>query len=456
MPEDLEPNLSATVPPSRSLKSRIRDLFPRIISHNAGEMRFFTTQKFWWMREKRYLVFTENGPIEFAFRPLIFVSGLGILSMASVLTIFTFYAMPSLLSFINTIGILHQDERIEHAQPLSKDKPEPDTTYLTELTHFSRDLLAVVLPHTSQESSSKLYLSPPEPPGAHTKIKPRLSEKMLSEATETSMDFSNTEPVMSIIATERPKNNPLQDTGKAQMGLALPMPRPVEKMDPEYVGYNSLSKAPVLDDRLRLYRRFYSMLFEIQAIERLFYTLSIVPNKPPDKWDSITPIEEEQIPKLLLLRESWRELMGQVPLKPPMRYYYLSSKYGPRTNKKTGVRRFHHGVDMAGTWHSPVLPSANGRVVFAGRDGSFGKAVRIEHAHGMETVYAHLSKIMVKKGEYVTTSTVLGNMGNTGNSQNMHLHYEIRTQGKSVDPEPFLKAGHEISVSGKLPSHLNF
>ena len=456
MPEDLDPNLSAAILPSRSLSSRIRNLVPRIISHNADEMRFVTTQKFWWMREKRYLVFTENGPVEFAFRPLIFFSGLGMLSMASLLTVLAFYVMPSLPGFINTIGILHQKERIEYAQPLSKEKPEPDTTYLTDLIRFSRDSLSVILPHTSQEPSSQSYSSPPKLSGAHTNIELPLPENMLSEAEETSMDFSNPEPVTSIIATERPKNSPLQETEMALMGPASPMPRPIEKMDPEYVGYNSLSKSPVLDDRLKLYRRFYSMLFEIQAIERLFYTLSIVPDQPPEKWDSTTPVVEEQIPKLLLLRESWRELMGQVPLKPPMRYYYLSSKYGPRTNKKTGVRRFHHGVDMAGTWHSPVLPSANGKVIFAGHNGSFGKVVRIEHAHGMETIYAHLSKIMVKKGEYVTTSTVLGNMGNTGNSQNMHLHYEIRTQGKSVDPEPFLKAGHEISVSGKLPSHLNF
>ena len=94
MPEDLDPNLSAAILPSRSLSSRIRNLVPRIISHNADEMRFVTTQKFWWMREKRYLVFTENGPVEFAFRPLIFFSGLGMLSMASLLTVLAFYVMP--------------------------------------------------------------------------------------------------------------------------------------------------------------------------------------------------------------------------------------------------------------------------------------------------------------------------------------------------------------------------
>ena len=456
MPEDIDPNLSAATLPSLSLTRHIRNILPHIISHNADEMRFVTTQKFFWMREKRYLVFTENGPVEFAFRPLIFICGVGMISMASLLTVLAFYVMPSMPSFMDSIGISNQDERVELAHSLSEDKPESDTTYLKDLTRFSRDLLAIILPQTSQKSPSQSYSLPPELSGAHTKIEPRLPELILSEAEETSMDFSNPEPMLSIIATELTKKSPLQEPEIALRDPASSIPRPIEKMDPEYVGYNSLSEAPVLNDKLKLYRRFYSMLFEIQAIERLFYTLSIVPDNPPEKWDSITPVEEEQIPKLLLLRESWRELMGQVPLKPPMRYYYLSSKYGPRTNKKTGVRRFHHGVDMAGTWHSPVLPSANGRVIFADRDGSFGKVVRIEHAHGMETVYAHLSKIMVKKGEFVTTSTVLGNMGNTGNSENMHLHYEIRTQGKSVDPEPFLKAGHEISVSGKLPSHLNF
>jgi murein DD-endopeptidase MepM/ murein hydrolase activator NlpD len=311
------------------------------------------------------------------------------------------------------------------------------------------NLIEFILPQPSPVAKAEVI------DGASAKVAQRLPDKMLGEADETSSDLANPEPVSSIMATKRINASPTPGDTAILPKLSSPAARPFEEMDADYVGYNSLSDAPILNNKVKFYRRFYSVLFEIQAIERLFVSLSITPDNPPYSWDISLQISEKQIPQLLLLRESWRDVMGQIPLKPPMRYYYISSKYGPRKNKKTGLSRFHHGVDMAGTWHSPVLPAANGTVVFAGRNGSFGKVVRISHAHGMETIYAHLSDVSVKTGDYVTTSTVIGKMGNSGKSQGMHLHYEIRTQGKSVDPVPFLKAGHEISLSGQLPSHLN-
>jgi murein DD-endopeptidase MepM/ murein hydrolase activator NlpD len=428
---------------------------PLVLSHTSPDMRFVTSQKFGWLREKRYLIFTEAGPIEFAFRPTTFLTSLGMLSAASLLTLATFYFLPPLSSFFAR-GLVAQTAS-QADQFRDTDKPTEAASKLISgagdyLAFMSDNLIEFVLPQPEQTIPN----APPEfTVGASTKVARRLPEEMLGEADEASPDLANPEPVSSIMATRGIAKPPMSDVESSLPELSSPTTRPFEEMDAEYVGYNSLSDAPILGNKLKFYRRFHSLLFEIQAIERLFDSLSITPDNPPSSWDISAPISEEQIPKLLLLRESWRDVMGQIPLKPPMRYYYISSKYGPRKNKKTGLSRFHHGVDMAGTWHSPVLPAANGNVVFAGRNGSFGKVVRISHAHGIETIYAHLSDISVKTGDYVTTSTVIGKMGNSGKSQGMHLHYEIRTQSKSVDPVPFLKAGHEISLSGQLPSHLN-
>ena len=425
-----------------------RAFLPPIISHNSPDMRFVTSQRFGWLCEKRYLIFTETGPIEFAFRPTAFLSSLGILSAASLMTLAAFHFLSPLSSFFAR-GLVAQTAS-QTDQSRNTDKPFEEASKL--ISGAGDYLIEFVFPQPSQTIPDA---APGMTDGASTKVARRLPERMLGEADETSPDLANPEPVSSIMATRGIITPPMSDTETFLPELSSPAARPFEEMDADYVGYNSLSDAPILDNKLKFYRRFYSLLFEIQAIERLFDSLSITPDNPPSSWDISSQVSEDKIPKLLLLRESWRDVMGQIPLKPPMRYYYISSKYGPRKNKKTGLSRFHHGVDMAGTWHSPVLPAANGTVVFAGRNGSFGKVVRISHAHGMETIYAHLSNVGVKTGDYVTTSTVIGKMGNTGKSQGMHLHYEVRTQGKSVDPVPFLKAGHEISLSGQLPSHLN-
>ena len=135
--------------------------------------------------------------------------------------------------------------------------------------------------------------------------------------------------------------------------------------------------------------------------------LGITPDSEPEQWNPELAAAEEHVPALYLYRDSWRELLHMLPLQAPLRYYYVTSPYGMRTNKKTGVTRFHHGVDLAGTWKAKLRPPASGVVTFSGRDGGFGKVVRVQHAHGIETVYAHLSSVLVSKGSFVTTQDIL-------------------------------------------------
>ncbi len=147
------------------------------------------------------------------------------------------------------------------------------------------------------------------------------------------------------------------------------------------------------------------------------------------------------------LLEDLKDAIIFLPLKPPMQYYYVSSPYGYRIHPKSKLRQMHHGIDMAGTWQEEVRAPADGFISFSGRNGSFGKAIKINHKHGVSTLYGHLHKLNVKKGQYVKEGQVIGKMGSTGRAVGAHLHYEIKVNGKSVNPYNFISIGRELLSS---------
>jgi len=111
----------------------------------------------------------------------------------------------------------------------------------------------------------------------------------------------------------------------------------------------------------------------------------------------------------------------------------ISSNYGMRWG------RMHHGIDIAVNTGTPVKAAARGRVTFSGVNGGYGYLVIIDHGDGVETRYAHNSRLLVKAGEYVNRGQVIAYSGNTGNSTGPHLHFEIRYKGNSVDPRSYLR-----------------
>ena len=98
----------------------------------------------------------------------------------------------------------------------------------------------------------------------------------------------------------------------------------------------------------------------------------------------------------------------------------------------------HQGIDLAAPAGTPVTATADGRVSFAGRSGDYGRMVVIDHGNGWQTVYAHLKRIKVTRGERVRVGAVIGTVGKSGNATGTHLHYEIRRKGHPVDPGPYL------------------
>jgi len=117
----------------------------------------------------------------------------------------------------------------------------------------------------------------------------------------------------------------------------------------------------------------------------------------------------------------------------------LTSFFGYRSDPFDSANaEFHPGIDFKGNRGDEAKCTANGKVVFAGWYGGYGNCVRIAHSNNFETLYGHLSRITVKVGQEVTVGQKIGEVGSTGHSTGTHLHYEVRKNGKAVNPVKFL------------------
>lgn len=116
----------------------------------------------------------------------------------------------------------------------------------------------------------------------------------------------------------------------------------------------------------------------------------------------------------------------------------LSSGFGWRNIAVNG-NRFHGGIDLAADTGTPVIVARDGRVTRAGWWGTYGYAVVVDHGDGSETRYAHLSRVDVTAGADVRQGDPVGTVGSTGASTGPHLHFELRFDGRAVDPLPYLE-----------------
>lgn len=136
---------------------------------------------------------------------------------------------------------------------------------------------------------------------------------------------------------------------------------------------------------------------------------------------------------------NYRIAVSKLPLAMPVKSAFrFSSHYGPRWGRQ------HQGIDLAAPIGTPVFATGDGVVVFAGWQRGYGNLIKIQHELGTETRYAHLSKIRVKQGQRVSRNTLIGDIGNTGRSTGPHLHYEVRVDGKAVNPMSFIKAAQNV------------
>jgi murein DD-endopeptidase MepM/ murein hydrolase activator NlpD len=117
---------------------------------------------------------------------------------------------------------------------------------------------------------------------------------------------------------------------------------------------------------------------------------------------------------------------------------WISSGYGIRISPFTGKKRLHLGIDIAGWKGTPIVATANGKVIFVGKSRTLGLMARIRHDSTFTTEYAHLLKAAVKKGQYVKRGEMIGYMGNSGWSMGYHVHYGIKKYGRYINPFPHM------------------
>ena len=270
------------------------------------------------------------------------------------------------------------------------------------------------------------------------------------EAGGDAVDVAGIFRVPDIISLLGPDDLPAKNDVEV---IAMTTPAPQAVPDEEDIGlvpFTPDNNLPVVTEASRQYKLLRSMAREIRGIRQSLAGVGLPEDNLPEMDSLDRFVETADFARLAMAVEDHRSLLRKVPLKPPMLYFYISSKYGMRRHPVLKTRKFHHGIDLAGTWQETVHAPAPGTVIFAGTKGSFGKTVQVRHAYGFITTYAHLAKITVRKGADVVNGTVVGKMGRTGRVDGAHLHYEIRLGDQSIDPQKFFDIGHRIGVGGEL------
>ncbi len=118
----------------------------------------------------------------------------------------------------------------------------------------------------------------------------------------------------------------------------------------------------------------------------------------------------------------------------------ISSRFGDRNDPFTGVERFHNGLDIVGAYDSPIKAVMGGKVSLVGTNATYGRYIILTHpGTGYQSMYAHLDKVLVSRGENVTQGQKIGLMGNTGHVTGTHLHFSLFKNNEPVDPLRYLK-----------------
>ncbi len=198
-----------------------------------------------------------------------------------------------------------------------------------------------------------------------------------------------------------------------------------------------------------------------RQLEELFHSIGIivpqktkiVVNKDGNNegsgglFHAISPLEAKK-DELVTRIDSYLEKANSIPLGRPV-YGRITSGFGKRRDPFNGRMSFHDGVDIRGRRGQKVYATADGVSAFAGRNGGYGKYIRLQHTGDYETAYGHLQKILVKKGQKVKRGQVIGLVGNTGRSTGPHLHYEIRCNNKLINPTKYMQVAKALKKSSR-------
>ncbi len=418
--------------------------------------------------ERRFLIFTKRGPIEIAFKPIHYTS----LIMTTIigLTSIMYWSAKGIYSAIH---VAKKNDIITEASANISSPIENDSDTVVNINIKDQSNISLPIPKNNSlfENNETTYYEPINNKNIEN-IKNILKEDNLksTEKTDTFETQKNNQ-----FKTFRYSNIDLFNKTFRNQDLPNSFLSPIinesnifisEKSISDNIDNNLVPKPPKISEKVKTLRFIASVDNELIQMENVFKSINVrlnnndlvnlesITNKnkriDPDSDDFFRSLKDR-----INLLSIYKDALQNIPLKPPMEHYYVSSPYGPRKHPVTGKYRMHHGIDLAGTWQENVSVSADGTVVFAGYHGSFGKVIRIKHNYGIMTTYGHLAKINVRRGDLVNEGQVIGKMGRTGKVKGAHLHYEISVNGKSQNPATYIKIGRNLLSRTSLKNYAN-
>lgn len=404
------------------------------------------------------MIFTKRGPIEIHFKPSHYVS-LALTIVVGVSSIIYY----SIVGISSAIDVAQKDIITEASANLPTNINEDKSNKVGSNSVLNE----INIDETKSNINKKIGLE------SNISLPEQMNEINFNTAIVNNSENSINDKIY-IDKLGKPKAIDEQNTKLVSNSKILPNnfdPKIINKNEPdnninlENVDNNNAFyiSPPKLDERASNFRFIASLDNELSNLEKVFDKLDI--KLKDNKIQKVRNLIEKELNYkenadkfLTAFRERldllaiYKNALEFIPLKPPMEHYYVTSKYGKRKHPVTKKWRFHHGIDLAGTWQENIKVSADGVVTFAGYHGSFGKVIRIRHNYGIKTTYGHLAKIIVKKGQIVSEGQVIGKMGRTGRVDGAHLHYEISVDGKSKDPAIYFSIGRKLLSRNSLKS----
>jgi murein DD-endopeptidase MepM/ murein hydrolase activator NlpD len=162
-------------------------------------------------------------------------------------------------------------------------------------------------------------------------------------------------------------------------------------------------------------------------------------------FEAVEPIKAGD-PKFKQLFMSWKKLdqieQGTIaiPSTQPVKGSAFTSGFGVRSDPFRGRAAMHAGIDLAGPIGTPIYATADAMVGRSEWANGYGNLIELNHGRGIQTRYGHLTRSIVQPGQRVKRGDLIGYMGSTGRSTGSHLHYEVRIDGKAVNPVPFMQS----------------
>ena len=428
--------------------------------------------------ERRFLIFTKKGPIEIAFKQVHYTSLL--ITTIVGLTSIVYWSAKGIYS---AIDVAKKNDIITEASANINDTIEndSDTNVSVNIEDQSNITLPILKKTTLEVNKVEVY----EPIKSKYKNEKTFIEEdkfakkldLKNPKNTLTSDLKDTIVFKSITSIDNNINQSLDLFNKTFRNQDIPneainqFPNESNIIISQNYKSNTNDKnqypqPPKLNDKVKSLRFIASVDNELIQMENVFKAIN-VKLKNDDLVSVETILKNNEIidpdsdnffrglKTRLNLLAIYKDALQNLPLKPPMEHYYVSSSYGPRKHPVTGKYRMHHGIDLAGTWQENISVSADGTVVFAGYHGSFGKVIRIRHNYGIMTTYGHLAKINVRRGDIVNEGQVIGKMGRTGKVKGAHLHYEISVNGKSQNPAIYIKIGRNLLSRSSLKGYAN-